>query len=92
MFFDYKMRYLVVNKKKESIFRVMVGLKNPSLVITICHHSVSLVMPIGDPRDGFYYPILTLMIDSYKLILSVNLDPIFMLIREVLCVLNKIFW
>ena len=22
-------------------------------------------MPIGDPRDGFFYPTLTLMIDSY---------------------------
>ena len=22
-------------------------------------------MPNGDPRDGFFYPILTLMIDSY---------------------------
>ena len=25
----------------------------------------SLVMPYGDPRDEFYYPTLTLMIDSY---------------------------
>ena len=23
-------------------------------------------MPIGDPRDGFFYPTLTLMIDSYN--------------------------
>ena len=23
-------------------------------------------MPIGDPQDGFFYPTLTLMIDSYK--------------------------
>ena len=22
-------------------------------------------MPIGDPRDGFFYPIITLMMDSY---------------------------
>ena len=25
-------------------------------------------MQIGDPRDGFFYPTLTLMIDSYTLI------------------------
>ena len=25
-------------------------------------------MPIGAPRDGFLYPILTLMMDSYNLI------------------------
>ena len=25
-----------------------------------------LVMPIGDLRDGFFYPTLTLIIDSYK--------------------------
>ena len=39
--------------------------KNRSLAITNCHHSTSLVMPIGDPRDGFFYPTFTLMIDSY---------------------------
>ena len=25
----------------------------------------SFVLPIGDPRDGFFYPTLTVMIDSY---------------------------
>ena len=44
-----------------------VGWKNPSLGITVCHHSASLVMPIRDPRDRFFYPTLTLMIDSYIL-------------------------
>ena len=29
--------------------------------------SASLVMPNGDPRDGFFYPTLTLIIDSYFL-------------------------
>ena len=37
-------------------------MENPSLGITVCHHSASLVMPTGDPRDGFFYPTLTLMI------------------------------
>ena len=34
------------------------------------HHSAILKIPNGDPRNGFFYPILTLMVDSY--ILSVN--------------------
>ena len=55
-------------QEKESIIRVRVGQKNPSLGITICHHSASLVMPNGDPRDGFFYPTLTLMIDFYVIV------------------------
>ena len=35
-------------------------------MINICPHSASLLMPIGDPLDGFFY--LTLMIDSYSII------------------------
>ena len=31
------------------------------------HHSASLVMQIGDPRDRFFYRTLTLMMDSYNL-------------------------
>ena len=38
-----------------------------SLWITVCHHSASFVMPNGDPRGGFFYPTLTLMINSYSL-------------------------
>ena len=30
-----------------------------------CHHSTSLVMPMGDPQDGFFYPTLKLMMDAY---------------------------
>ena len=35
-----------------------VGKKNPSLAITECHYPARLVMPNGDPRDGFFlsYP------------------------------------
>ena len=36
-----------------------------SLEITSYHHSASLVMPNGDSRAEFFYPSLTLMIDSY---------------------------
>ena len=47
MFFQYKMRYLVVSKKKK-IIHFRMGQKNQSLGITIYHHSTSLVMPIGE--------------------------------------------
>ena len=33
----------------------------------------SLVMPIGDPRDGFLYPTLTLMMDSYSRLIFLHL-------------------
>ena len=39
-------------------------MKNPSLAITVCHHSASLVMPIGDPLDGFFYSTLKLTMGS----------------------------
>ena len=52
-------------QEKESIIRVRVGQKNPSLKTMDCHRLASLVMSIRDPRDGFFYPTLTLMIDSY---------------------------
>ena len=50
MFFQYKKRYIVFSgeQEKESIICVRMGQKNPSLVITICHHSASLVMTMGD--------------------------------------------
>ena len=37
-------------QEKESFIYVRMGWKNLSLVITVCHHSASLVMPIGNPR------------------------------------------
>ena len=58
-------------REKDSIILRRVGYKNPSLRITVCHHSASLVMPNCDPRDRFFYPTLTLMIEArffYKLI------------------------
>ena len=38
-----------------------------SLGITVRHHSASLVMPISDPRDRFFYPHHTHMKDTYNL-------------------------
>ena len=45
-----------VMKEKVSIMGVWCGQKNPSLGITVRHHSASLVMPISDPHDRFFYP------------------------------------
>ena len=53
-------------KKKESIICVGMWWENSSLAITICHHLASLVMSKGDTWDAFFYPTLTLMIDSYS--------------------------
>ena len=41
-------------QEKEKIICVRMGWKN-----------LSLVMPNGDPLDGFFHPTLTLVIDSY---------------------------
>ena len=49
-------------------------MKNPSLAITVYHHSASLAMPIGDPRDGFFYPTRTLMMDSYSTVLLLHVS------------------
>ena len=49
-------------------------MENPSLGITVCHHSASLVMPNGDPQDNFFNPTLTLMIDSYNPLLVFSGD------------------
>ena len=55
------------DQEKESVMGVRGKQKNPSLVITVWHHSASLVMPDSEPRDGFFYLPLTPMIDPYNL-------------------------
>ena len=50
---------------KESTMGVRGKQKNPSLAVTVWHHSASLVMPDSDARNGFFYIPLTPMIDSY---------------------------
>ena len=57
------MRYLVVSKKNNPLYSCERGIEKSFPP----DHSASLVMPIGDPRDGFFYPTLSLMIDSYPL-------------------------
>ena len=56
--------------EKESITGCEDRIENLSGRITVCHHSASLVMPNGDPWDGFFYLTLTLMIDAYILSLQ----------------------
>ena len=63
--FQYKMRYLVVSKKRIH-YSCEGGIKNPFHAITDCHHSTSLVMPIDEPPNRFFCPTLTLMMDSYR--------------------------
>ena len=41
-------------QEKESIICVRIGWINLSLMINVCHHLASFVMPIRDPRDGFF--------------------------------------
>ena len=53
------------------------GTEKSVLRMTDCHHSASLMMPIGDPQDGFFYPTLILMKDSYSLCVS-ELTPYFL--------------
>ena len=64
-FFQYKMRYLVVSKKKNPLFVWRWDEKiRPSwspFVIT----RQALWCQIGDPQDGFFYPTFTLMMHSY---------------------------
>ena len=54
-------------QENEYIICVRMGLKNPSLRITVCHHSANFVMPKGESQDRFFYPTLTLMMDSDKI-------------------------
>ena len=61
-------------QEKENIFRMKDVLKNPSLVITVCHHSASLVMPNGDPGDVFFCTTLTLMMESYSLAYQIRIS------------------
>ena len=51
-------------QEKESIIHVRWGRKKSVPRDHHFHHWASLVMPMDDPRDRYFYPILTLMIDS----------------------------
>ena len=53
-------------QEKESNIGLRSRWKNLSLVITVCHHSASLMMPNGDPWNRFSYLTLTLIIGLDK--------------------------
>ena len=53
--------------RKSGPYSVQVGQKKLLFEITVCHHSGSLMNPIGDQSDGFFYPTLTPMIHSYSM-------------------------
>ena len=55
-----------VKQEKESIIGGRANRKICPSGSHFCHHSASLVMPKGDPWEGFFYPTLTLMMDSFN--------------------------
>ena len=73
--FYYKNVVFSGEQVTESLILVSMGKKNTPLVITVCHHSASLMMPIGDPRDGFFYPTLILMMNFYNVARSMTQNP-----------------
>ena len=66
LFFQYEMRYLVVSKKKIH-YSCEDGIEK-SVPHDHCLSSFGKPRdaPIGDPRDRFFYPIPTLMMDAYN--------------------------
>ena len=63
-------------------FLTFVKCIHPSLGINVCNHWASLVIPNGDPLDGFLYPILTLMKDSYSVFGNFDFCKIYKCIVE----------
>ena len=61
------MRCWMVSKKEDPSFVWGWDSKGLSLAITVCRHSASFLVPIGDLQDGFFYLALTLIIDFYTL-------------------------
>ena len=57
-------------QERVSVMAVWCGYKNLSLGITVRQHWASLVMPISDPRDRFFYPHHTPMKDTYYIIFA----------------------
>ena len=47
-------------------------------MIIVCHHSASLVMPNGDPRNKFFYITLTLMMDLYIICYMYKYNKLFL--------------
>ena len=66
MFFQYTVRYLAVSKKR--IHNLCKDGIEKSVPHDQCLSSLGKPhVPISDPRDRFFYPTLTIMVDSYIL-------------------------
>ena len=75
-FFKYEHAVFNGEQESESIIRVGMGKKNPSLEITVCHHSASLLMSNCDPQDGFFYPTLQFLLYTRNQISKSNIITI----------------
>ena len=62
-------------------------IEKPVPHFTVCHHSASLVMPNGDPRDGIFFPNLKLMMDYIIVQVKSFLSMVFLLVCLWLCYL-----
>ena len=67
VFFQDKNEVFSGEQEKRIHYSCEDGIEKPSIAITVRHLSAGLVLPNGDPRDGFFLPTLTLMIDSYNI-------------------------
>ena len=63
--FENKMWYLVVSKKKKLLYLCEDGIEQSVPRGHSLSSLASLMMPISNPGDGFLYPNLTRMMDSY---------------------------
>ena len=69
-FFENQMWQIKRYARKSIYHGCKVWIENLSLGITVQHHEASLVTPISDPSDRFFYPHHTPMKDIYYLILE----------------------
>ena len=87
----FKLKKAVFNGEQENDSSIYVRMesKNAALVITVCHHSASLVMPNSDPQDVFFNPTLTL---NDRFLYSVlQLIPLLLCINKNQCCIFAIY-
>ena len=64
----FKYTIMVFNGEQKRIHYLCEDeIENLYLTINVCHHSSRLMMQNSDHQDRFFYPSLTLMIDSYNM-------------------------
>ena len=88
--FQYTSAVLNREQEAKSINLVRVEVEKNIPRITVCHHSPSLVMPNSDPRNEFFNPTLTLMMDSYNL-KSVPITPYLLVVKIIwICIFSNV--